>query len=190
MTTKYGDLTTVYRKLADLKKHPSNPRTIKDEQFDNLVKSIKENPEYLIARPILLSDRTGELVIFAGNQRFDAAKIAKLKEVPTILFQNLTEEKEKELMLRDNINNGQWNVDILKEEFADMPFGELGLDLLDEMPLLDMEREVQPPERMQIKPYNKTHVLISFPPEKLIDLQELLEEIKNIDGVEYEQSSN
>lgn len=57
-----------YRKLTDLAKLPNNPRTIKDESFKSLCKSIQDNPDYFEARPVILSDRTGEFVIIAGNQ--------------------------------------------------------------------------------------------------------------------------
>lgn len=104
-----------YRKIEELKKLPNNPRTIKDEQFKKLVKSIDSNPDYFEARPVILSDRTGELIIIAGNQRYEAAKQLKLKEIPTFLLKDLTEEREKEIIIRDNINNGDWDWDIIKE---------------------------------------------------------------------------
>ena len=86
-----------YRALDSLKKHPKNPRTIKDDSFKKLVKSIDENPDYFEARPIILSDRTGELIILAGNQRYAAAKEIGIKNVPTVLMPAMTEEKEKEI---------------------------------------------------------------------------------------------
>lgn len=56
-----------YRAIAELKELPGNPRTIKKDQFEKLKQSIKDNADYFEARPIILSDRTGELVILAGN---------------------------------------------------------------------------------------------------------------------------
>jgi hypothetical protein len=67
-TTKPGNSQAIYRKLSDLKKLPNNPRVIKDDDFKKLVKSINDNPDYFEARPVILSDRTGELIIIAGNQ--------------------------------------------------------------------------------------------------------------------------
>ena len=107
-----------YRKLSELKKLESNPRAIKDESFKQLVQSIKENPEYFEARPAILSDRTGEFVIIAGNQRYDAAEFLKLKEIPTVLLSGLTEEKEREIIIRDNVANGEWDFDILAAEWT------------------------------------------------------------------------
>jgi hypothetical protein len=57
-----------------------------------------------------LSDRTGELVIIAGNQRYDACVQLGIKEVPTVLIPNLTEEREREIIIRDNVNNGEWDM--------------------------------------------------------------------------------
>ena len=102
-----------YRAIADLKELPGNPRTIKKDQFEKLKTSIKDNADYFEARPIILSDRTGELIILAGNQRYKAAKAIGLKEVPTILLPNLTEEREKEIIIRDNVENGDWDWDEL-----------------------------------------------------------------------------
>ena len=64
-----------------------------------------------------MSNRTGELIIIAGNQRFEAAKHLKLKEVPTFLLENLTEKKEREILIRDNALNGAWDYDLLANEW-------------------------------------------------------------------------
>ena len=97
---------TKYRKLSELHELPGNPRTIKKDQFEKLKKSIKDNADYFEARPIILSDRTGELVIIAGNQRYKAAKAIGMTEVPTILLEGLSEEREREIVIRDNVENG------------------------------------------------------------------------------------
>ena len=112
----YGDMNKkaimeiIYRKLEELKKLENNPRTISDEQLDKLKESIRNNPDYFEARPIILSDRTGELIIIAGNQRYDACISLGMQQVPTVLIPNLTEERERELIIRDNVNNGQWDI--------------------------------------------------------------------------------
>lgn len=106
-----------YRPISELHELEGNPRTIKKDQFEKLKTSIKDNPDYFEARPIILSDRTGELVILAGNQRYKAAKALGMTEVPTILLPNLTEEREKELIIRDNVENGDWDWDALFNEW-------------------------------------------------------------------------
>jgi len=117
-----------YRKLSTLKKLDGNPRIIRDKQFQNLVASIKENPKFFEARPLILSDRTGSLVIIAGNQRYEAAKAAGLKEAPTYLMEGLTEAKEKEITIRDNTQQGEWDMDLLSG-WDDLPLVEWGVDL-------------------------------------------------------------
>ena len=118
-----------YRPIKDLKELPGNPRTIKKDQFEKLKQSIKDNADYFEARPIILSDRTGELVILAGNQRYKAAKAIGLKEVPTILLPNLTEKREKEIIIRDNVENGDWDMDILANEWDPAELEEWGVDV-------------------------------------------------------------
>jgi len=118
-----------YRKLSDLKKLDRNPRIIRDKQFQTLVKSIKDNLDYFEARPIILSNRTGELVIIAGNQRYEAAKQIGMKEAPTFLLTELTEEREREITIRDNVENGEWDLDILANEWKQENLVEWGLEL-------------------------------------------------------------
>lgn len=118
-----------YRALKDLKELPGNPRTIKKDQFEKLKASIKANQDYFEARPIILSDRTGELVILAGNQRYKAAKALGMTEVPTILLPNLTEEREREIIIRDNVENGDWDWDALFNEWDEVKLDEWGVDV-------------------------------------------------------------
>lgn len=118
-----------YRKLKDIKLLDRNPRTIRDDDFKKLVQSIEANPDYFEARPLILSDRTGELVIIAGNQRYRAAKELKLKEVPTFLIKDLTEEREKEIIIRDNVSNGEWDFDLLANDWDVDQLEEWGLDI-------------------------------------------------------------
>jgi len=121
-----------YRKLSEIKKLEGNPRVIRDKEFKTLCNSIRDNSEYFEARPVILSNRTGELIIIAGNQRYEAAKSLKLKQVPTFLIEGLTELKEKEIIIRDNISNGDFNFDILANEWSDLPLTDWGVDLPDD----------------------------------------------------------
>ena len=105
--------TTRYMPTAKMKLHPSNPRFIKDRDFDILCQSIQNNPDFFEARPLLC---TPDLVVFAGNMRLRAAKALKPKHVPVIIM-DVDEEKQRELMVRDNVNNGQWDTDALAAMF-------------------------------------------------------------------------
>lgn len=117
-----------YRKLSELTKLENNPRTITKEDFEILKKSISDNKDYFEARPLILSNRTGQLVIIGGNQRYEASKALGLEEVPTYLLENLTEEKEKEIIIRDNVNNGDFDWDKLANEWEQEKLEEWGLD--------------------------------------------------------------
>ena len=121
----------IYRPIADLKELPGNPRTIKKDQFEKLKTSIRDNADYFEARPLILSNRTGELVILAGNQRYKASKALGLKEVPTVLLEGLSEEREKEIIIRDNVENGEWNIDMLANEWNPDDLISWGVELPD-----------------------------------------------------------
>ena len=121
----------VYRKTAEMEKLGGNPRYIYDDDMARLKQSIKDNPDYFECRPIILSDRTGSLVIIAGNMRYEAARQLGMEEVPTVLMHGLTENREKEIVIRDNISNGRWDYDILANENwgTTEELGDWGLDI-------------------------------------------------------------
>lgn len=118
-----------YRKLSELQKLEDNPRTITDKDFKILCESVEKNKDYFEARPLILSDRTGKLVIIGGNQRYEAAKTLGIEEVPTHLIENLTEKREKEIIVRDNINNGEFDFDILANQYELEDLDAWGIEL-------------------------------------------------------------
>ena len=120
-----------YKPLSELKELPGNPRTIKKDQFEKLKKSLQDNADYFEARPIILSDRTGENIILAGNQRYKAAKALKMEQVPTITLHGLTEAREREIIIRDNVNNGEWDFDELANAWDAMKLDEWGVSVPD-----------------------------------------------------------
>ena len=108
-------MDVIYRKIESLSKLENNPRTITPEDMERLKESIRNNPDYLEAHPIVLSDRTGELVIIDGNQRYEACLQLGYDKVPTALLHGLTEEREREIIIRANVNNGKWDLSKLFE---------------------------------------------------------------------------
>lgn len=100
--------------LSNLKKNPDNPRIIKDANFKKLVQSIKNFPEMLGLRPIVHDAKN---VILGGNMRYKAAKAAGLKEVPAIDAKFLTEEQRREFIIKDNVAGGDWDFDILANDW-------------------------------------------------------------------------
>lgn len=117
-----------YLPLSELVKLENNPRTIKKADFEKLKESIKSNPDYFEARPIICSDRTGKNVILGGNQRYEAAKALGLVEVPVIVLHGLDEAREREIVIRDNVNNGDWDFDILANEWDAEELEDWGLE--------------------------------------------------------------
>jgi len=115
-------------KLSELKKLEWNPRTIKKEDLDKLTKSIEKF--WIIEwRPFLVSNRTGENVIIWWNQRYEVCKKLGIKEVPVHIMEGLTEEEEREIIIRDNISNGEWDWDILANEWDKEELEEWWLDV-------------------------------------------------------------
>lgn len=117
-----------YKSLDELCHLERNPRKISKDNMEKLVKSIKANPDYFEARPIICSDRTGKLVIIAGNQRLRAAKTAGLSEVPVVVLHGLSEEREREITIRDNVELGEWDFDMLESDWDAEDLQEWGVD--------------------------------------------------------------
>ncbi len=112
-------------KITEVKTNPNNPRLIKDDKFKKLVKSIKEFPQMLELRPIVVND---DMVVLGGNMRLKACKEAGLKEVPIIKASDLTDEQQKEFIVKDNVGFGEWDWDILANEWDAVQLEEWGLD--------------------------------------------------------------
>lgn len=128
-----------YYEIGELKLLENNPRTITSKQLETLKKSIKENPDYFEARPLILSNRTGKLVILAGNQRFRAAQALGMKQVPAVLLEGLTKEREDEIVIRDNVSNGAWDFDILANNWDEKKLGEWGVEGVFQSTQIDMD---------------------------------------------------
>lgn len=111
-------MKSVVKKISQIKVNPNNPRLIKDDKFEKLVKSIKEFPEMLDIRPIVVNS---DMVILGGNMRFKACKEAGLKEIPVIIADNLSEAQQREFLIKDNVSGGEWDTDQLNDWGVDIP---------------------------------------------------------------------
>ena len=111
--------------ISKIKSNPNNPRLIKDDKFAKLVNSIKEFPEMLNIRPIVVNK---DMVVLGGNMRFKACKEAGLKEIP-IIIADLPEGKEREFIIKDNISGGEWDWDLLANEWDVSQLTDWGLDI-------------------------------------------------------------
>jgi DNA modification methylase len=111
--------------INKIKLNPNNPRLIKDDKFAKLVQSIKDFPEMLEIRPIVVND---DMIILGGNMRFKACKEAGLKEVSIIKVSGLSEEKQREFLIKDNVSGGEWDWQLLNDWDA-LELESWGLDL-------------------------------------------------------------
>ena len=112
--------------ISKVKLNENNPRLIKDDKFKKLVTSIKEFPEMLKIRPIVVDEN---LVALGGNMRLMACKEIGLKEVPIIRANELTEEQKREFIIKDNVGFGQWDYDKLANEWDEQVLLHWGMDV-------------------------------------------------------------
>jgi DNA modification methylase len=128
-----------------VKSNTDNPRIIKDDKFKKLVKSIQDFPQMLELRPIVVND---EMVVLGGNMRLKACKEAGLKEVFIIKASELTEDQQKEFIIKDNVGFGEWDWDVIANEWDTDLVQEWGLDLpvFDGVELDAVEDDFEAPE--------------------------------------------
>jgi DNA modification methylase len=113
-------------KVSEVKANPNNPRVIKDDKFKKLVKSIQDFPEMLELRPIVVNS---DGIVLGGNMRLKACKEAGLKEVPVIKAEDLTEDQQKEFIIKDNVGFGEWDWQDIASNWDAEELTEWGLDL-------------------------------------------------------------
>jgi len=112
-------------KIGKVKPNEDNPRFIKEDKFNKLVKSIKEFPEMLKLRPIVVNK---DMIVLGGNMRLKACAEAGLKEVYILKAEGLTQEQEREFIVKDNVGFGEWDWDILGNEWDSLQLQEWGLE--------------------------------------------------------------
>jgi DNA modification methylase len=126
-------------KLSAIKSNPNNPRLIKDDKFKKLVQSIKDFPKMLELRPIVVND---DMVVLGGNMRLKACKEVGLKEVPIIKASELSDDQQREFIVKDNVGFGEWDWDMIANEWDTEQLTEWGLDLPKDMEVkLDAEED-------------------------------------------------
>jgi ParB-like chromosome segregation protein Spo0J len=155
-----------YIAISRIKENPNNPRTITDEKFQQLVKSVKSFPRMLELRPLVVD---GDFVVLWWNMRLRACREAWLAEVPVIMASDLTEEQKREFIIRDNVAYWVWDWDDLWNNWDEEELTEWGLDI----PWLEDENDTIPEnepksflvviecetEEQQEKVYNETEPL-------------------------------
>jgi len=119
-------MKAVATNITKIKANPSNPRVIKDDKFKKLVNSIKEFPKMLEVRPIVVDK---DYVVLGGNMRLRACQEAGLKEVPVIVLDNFTEKEQREFIIKDNVGYGEWDWDVIANEWDVEELEDWGLDI-------------------------------------------------------------
>ena len=129
---------TEMMKISEIKPNPNNPRIIKDEKFKKLVQSIKDFPEMLELRPIVVDDN---MVVLGGNMRLKALKELKITEVPIIRASELTDEQKREFIIKDNVWYGEWDWDMLANEWDGDLLDAWGLDDVPKVEKLEAKQD-------------------------------------------------
>jgi hypothetical protein len=113
-------------KIKDIKSNPNNPRVIKDDKFHKLCESIKAFPKMLELRPIVVND---DMIVLGGNMRLKALKHLGLTEAPVIKASDLTEDQQRQFIIKDNAGFGEWDWDMLANEWDVQELESWGIDV-------------------------------------------------------------
>jgi len=162
-------------KINLIKPNPNNPRIIKDDKFKKLVQSIKDFPQMLELRPIVIDENN---IVLGGNMRLKACQELGLKDVPTIYAKDLTEDQKKEFIIKDNVDFGEWNWDDLANSWDTEQLTEWGLDIPIDQEIDDIQdgEEIEFEQSLQIEP-PKEYILIMAEPNS-VDWEDLKEVLK------------
>jgi len=123
--------------INDIIPNTDNPRIILDSKFKKLLQSITDFPEMLQLRPIIINE---DMVILGGNMRYKAAVHLGYTELPVIYATGFTKEQEAEFIIKDNVNFGEWDMDILANQWETNQLKEWGIDL-PSFDVSDLEKE-------------------------------------------------
>ena len=117
-------------KLSQIKPNPNNPRIIKDEKFNKLVKSIKDFPKMMELRPMVIN---ADNIVLGGNMRLKALKELGYKEVPDEWVkraEDLTEDEQRQFIIKDNVGFGEHDWEMLATEWDADELSDWGLDVV------------------------------------------------------------
>jgi hypothetical protein len=112
--------------VKDIKENPLNPRFIRDRKFEDLKQSIKDLPQMLSLREIIIDE---DSVVLGGNMRLKALKELKIKTTDVVIWTGLSEDDKKEFIIKDNANYGNWDWDVLANEFDEQDLKRFGLNV-------------------------------------------------------------
>ncbi|QDP64167.1 MAG: hypothetical protein Unbinned2250contig1000_26 [Prokaryotic dsDNA virus sp.] len=131
-------------KISEIVPNENNPRIIKEDKFERLVESIKNFPEMLHVRPLVIDENN---VVLGGNMRLKACIEAGLKDLPVIRCTNWNEERKTEFIIKDNVGFGEWDWNILANEWDVHPLVDWGLDVWQPENEIDLDDFFSDPEQ-------------------------------------------
>ena len=139
---------------SKLKTSPNNPRAIRENKMEQLMRSIAEDPELMEARPVIVN--LHNMHVLAGNQRLRACMALGWEVVPCVLV-DWDEDKQRRVMIKDNVSAGEWDQDMLANEWEVEELKEMGLNLDWDEPegtegLTDADDVPEVPEEATTKP--------------------------------------
>lgn len=143
--------------IKEIKPNPNNPRVLKDDKFKKLVQSLKDFPEMANVRPIVVNT---EMIVLGGNMRLRAMQEAGWKKAPVQIV-DWSIEKQNEFIIKDNVGYGEWDWDVLANEWNESELITWGLDI-PELKAIDEAEEgdnIKIPKSLQVIP-KKEYVII------------------------------
>jgi hypothetical protein len=168
--------------INTVKANPNNPRIIKDDKFAKLVKSINEFPQMLNLRPIVVND---DMVVLGGNMRLKACKEAGLKEIPIIKASELTEQQQKEFIVKDNVGYGEWDWSDLANNWDSDQLEEWGLDIPGFSDVEDLGENFSLPDGDKAPFQQMTFTLAD---EQATQIKNAIDEIKGTEEYKYAET--
>lgn len=166
-------------KISRVKPNENNPRFIKDYKFDKLVKSIKEFPQMLKLRPIVVNS---DMVVLGGNMRLKACKQAGLKEVYILKADELTEEQQREFIVKDNVGFGEWDWDALGNEWNSVQLEDWGMDNWQNIDDIETSDEFTLPDGDKEPFQQQTYTLAD---DQATEIKNAIADIKKTDEYKY-----
>ena len=167
--------------IALIKPNPNNPRVLRDDKFKKLKKSIQEFPEMLELREIIVDE---DMVILGGNMRYKALKELGIKDVPVKIAKGLTEEQKKEFIIKDNVGFGEWDWDMLANEWDSASLDDWGLDVPSEWGInpdeLDTDFNLPDGDKAPFQ-----QMTFTMADEQANVIKQMIDEAKKEDGFKY-----
>lgn len=168
-------------KINEIISNKENPRFISDKKFNKLVQSIKDFPQMLEKRPLVVDEN---MVVLGGNMRLKALQKAGIKEIPIDIAEGWTDEQKKEFIIKDNVGFGEWDWDILANTFDNVELKDWGLDVWQPEEAIDYSvlDEIDLEEKIDnLYDQTKKSVILEYPTEEYEkDVRPYIDKLKTI----------